>query len=217
MTELVFISGNDGSGKSTFLRRFNAKAEARGISVERRHYYEGLVRRSLRFALDRRNRLSGWKQSAVTSPGGSSSGRPRPPARRSGVLDGVLGLYQFAMAIELGLRLALSAKDLMLVDRSFIDDLISIAETLRIEPPAAFLRRGAAWFPARRYYYLSAGHEAEYARIVDLDLTAAVHRAKGERYADLFAQLEALGAPVRRIDTRPRTKPEVHSSETTPS
>ncbi len=213
MTELVFISGNDGSGKSTFLRRFCARAEACGLSIERRHYYEGVVRRLLRFALDRRSRLSGLKQDSDPSAKGAGSQSLRHPVRSSRAVDRVLGLYQLAMAMELRLRLAFSHKDLILVDRSFVDDLISIAEMLRVEPSGALLLRGAGWFPVRRFYYLSAGHEAEYARIVDLDLSRSVHRAKGERYAELFAQLEESGSPVRRIDTRSRTKPEVHSSE----
>lgn len=115
--------------------------------------------------------------------------------------------YQTCMAIEWRLRDWLCRADVLLTDRGFVDDLVSIVVTVEIEPPTALVKWSARLFPLRRVIYLSAGHEVEYARIVDVDLIPEVHRRKGEHYAAFVGILESQGVCVRRLDTAPRSVP----------
>ena len=204
----IFVSGNDGSGKSTFTRKLRSRLEARGASVAERRYYGSVVRRALRGVIERltqasRRKLDGG-QSGNAAPEARSADAVRGRSLRSLAVLGFLWTYQTAMGVEARLRDWVSRYDVEIVDRSFIDDLASIAETLKVEPPPALLRYSCALFPVRRLYFLSAGHEIEYARIVEMDSSADFHRAKGERYDALVAACEPALPTLRRISTRGR-------------
>ena len=92
-------------------------------------------------------------------------------------------------------------KRVALTDRCYIDDLASIYELLDI-PVSISLVKWSAWlFPSRTIYYLSAGSKAEYARIVDVDLSPETHQRKHDRYVQLVAIVESTGTRVRRVVT----------------
>jgi hypothetical protein len=213
----VFVTGNDGSGKSTFANRLRRRATARGMRVGERRYYGSLVRRSFRGLIELLTSASQRKveTAAPTTTGqdapssSAAQGAPRQERKQQTGLRRVASLaflwaYQTAIGIETRLRDWFSCNDLEIIDRSFIDDLVSISQTLRVEIPLSLLRYSCALFPTRRLYYLSAGHDVEYGRIVEMDLSAEFHRAKGERYAAMIAQLEPGFAPLRRISTASR-------------
>jgi hypothetical protein len=134
-----------------------------------------------------------------------SVGRPArsswPRRFRRPLLLAALCLYHTSMGVEFRIRSCLCRSDVLLITRSFIDDLASIAETLNIADVSALIRWAVWLFPIRKVYFLSAGDNIEYARILDVDLTREFHRCKGERYRSFVRELEQLGAPVRRIET----------------
>ncbi len=199
----MFVVGNDGSGKTTFTERLAGKAAAMGLRVHRRRYYGSTVRVVFRRLIDT------WTDASRRKTAASAGGGPRPRTRngaRARVLLAFLWLYQTAIGLETRLRDLLDRSDLRIVDRSFVDDLVSIGETLRVEVPPSLLRYSSRLFPVRRLYYLSAGDAVEFARILDVDLSKAFHHAKGERYRAMIAQLEPFTPGLRRISTAPRSE-----------
>jgi hypothetical protein len=109
------------------------------------------------------------------------------------------------MALEMHLKLLTSRVDFLIIDRSYIDDLASVLGSFRLSTPAGLIRFSSRIFPQWRIIYVSAGHEAEYARIEDVDLGMSQHREKSTRYEEMVAILASVGAPLRRVDTGPRT------------
>ncbi len=209
MARTVYIIGNDGSGKSTYARRFERRAQAFGLRVIRRHYYDAIVRRLFRGLVES---AAGVRQRKMAgSPAAPDRQRPAEPPggtpRRHGSLIRRLGggaflwAYQTAMGVEMRLREWFSPRGVLLVDRGAVDDLISISRTLRLDVPDPLLRWTARLFPARQIIHLSAGAEVELSRIVDVDASPEHHRRKGELYDALISRLESMRAPVRRVNT----------------
>jgi hypothetical protein len=180
------------------------------LRVVRRHYYTAIIRRLLRGLVERATGASRVKaQAGDSSPANTPAATTNAPAYRSGIKAKAaicfLWCYQAAMAVEMRLRDWFCPGDLLLMDRSYIDDLSSTAQTLRLRLPDTLVRSSARWFAARQLIFLSAGHEVEYGRIVDMDLTPELHRKKGEAYEHMIRTIEKSGIPVRRINTATRT------------
>ena len=205
MACIVYVSGNDGSGKSTFARRFAAHARARGLKVTQRHYYDAAVRRLLRSTVERTASVDSRKQQR--RPDTTASVRRRSGA--VGVSRSVAGVfmlaaYQVCMAVESTVRRWTSRADILLIDRSYVDDLVSIHETLRMPFPIGIVGLSARIFPARRLYFLHAGQEVEYGRIVELDISPQMHERKSQRYVQFIDAVEQRTATVKRIRTAGR-------------
>ncbi len=215
----VFIVGNDGSGKTTFTAKLTDRSEGMGFRVTQRRYYGSLVRvlfrqiiESLTGASRRKTETTENLASAPLAKPAAKTSMPNPARQASGgprgaALLAFLWVYQTAIGIETRWRDLFSSSDLQIVDRSFIDDLVSIGQTLRVDIPVSLLRYSCWLFPIRRLYFLSAGDDVEFARIADLDLTEAFHTAKGEQYRRLIAEVEPWVPGLRRISTAPRRSP----------
>jgi hypothetical protein len=208
MTKTVYVTGNDGAGKSTYASLYVAHASKSGLRAVKRHYYSNIVRSFLRSIIVRAVSISERKLSIGDVK--VSKGRPKSSLRRKrtdlkmfgrDIIILSLGLYQILIAAEMWLRQLVSRQDLLLIDRSYVDDLASISETLNLGIPERIIRWSALVFPGRKIIYLSAGHELEYSRIVEIDLSAEVHRSKGLHYEAIIDLVERAGVDVQRLNT----------------
>lgn len=210
MARTISIIGNDGSGKSTFAQRYATRLTAAGVRVVRRPYYDSIVRSLLRRPVERLAGVSGRKmgrEHSESDPARRDEGRSAISYRRgpqAGLLLALLWVYQLCMAAESRVRDLLCLDGVLLQDRSFVDDLASTLEILRLRTPRRLVKWSARLFPIRRAIYVRAGHEVEYARIVKLDLSPQMHKRKSKRYDTMVELLETAGIPVRRINTAPR-------------
>lgn len=202
MACIVYVSGNDGSGKSTFARRFADHTRGRGLKVTHRHYYDAVVRRMFRSvvarigSVDKRKRQQGHEAISAercrSSPVGSA---------KAAVAVVILTAYQACMALEYRLRGWTCLSDILLVDRSFVDDLVSIHETLRLNFSARIVHLSTRIFSIHRLYFLQAGQAVEYGRIADLDLSPEMHELKARRYAQYIDAVEQRTGAVKRVRT----------------
>ena len=202
MARTIYICGNDGSGKSTYARRLAQRARARGLTVVHRHYYRSLVRRCLRGIIERLLKVSTRKR---TGPGGQAGKTTAATFRkrryRTMAILAFLGIYQTCMALEAWCRDRFCRANLLVMDRGFIDDLASILVTFRLPAPLWLVRCSAQFFPMRQIIFLAAGHETEYLRIIAMDLSQDLHRAKSEHYDRIVRSMEKLGVAIRRVNT----------------
>jgi len=202
MACIVYVSGNDGSGKSTFARRFADHARARGLKVTQRHYYDAVVRRMLRAVVERIASVDQRKKQQRPD----QIGAVRRRAGAAGAAKWVLAVmaiaaYQACMALEYRVRRWTCSSDVLLIDRSFVDDLVSIHETLRIRVPYRIVHASTRIFPIRRLFFLQAGHDVEYGRIVQNDLSPQMHENKAVRYAHFIDAVEKRTSAVKRVRT----------------
>jgi molybdopterin-guanine dinucleotide biosynthesis protein len=208
MTRVIYVVGNDGSGKTTYSTNLRKRLLARGASAQRLHYHQLSVRAAFRSLIEAFSNVSERKLDEArdgrdATPSGPSGGGGTTIASgaRASILVVLLFLYQMAMATEMRLRTLFARCDHLIVDRSYIDDLVTIVGSFRLKTPATLIRLSSAMFPQWRIVYTSAGPNIEYARIVDVDLSRTVHLEKSRRYQEMVEILEEAGAPIRRVDT----------------
>ena len=199
-TRVIYIVGNDGSGKTTYSTNLREELLEQGKSAQRLHYYRLGVRSAFRSLIEVVSSPSKKKLEAPPAPRESHSTGAGQRVRAS-LLVAFLFLYQMAMAAEMRLRAAWIKSDHLIVDRSYIDDLVSILKTFRLDTPRALIRLSASIFPQSEVIYVSATPEVEFDRIVDVDLSRAVHLEKSHRYEEIVEILEEAGSPVRRVNT----------------
>ena len=212
MARTVYVSGNDGSGKSTFLKSLGTKLESSGLRPVRRHYYDSVFRTAIRGGIEQLlgvNRKKKARKSAPSQETAQESSKVDKPSKKRSLRGSAKRIavtmflwgYQSLMGVEARWRDVTKCNRVLLVDRSYIDDLVSIVELLDIPTPVALVKWSVWIFPVRSLYYLTAGSEEEFARIVDLDLSPETHRRKHERYQELMEIVESAGGEVRRINT----------------
>lgn len=105
------------------------------------------------------------------------------------------------MGLEARWRDVTRLNRVVIMDRSYVDDLVSIVEVFDIQVPTALVKWSSWLFPVRTLFYLSAGSEEEFSRIVEVDLSKEVHYRKHERYQQIIEVVESAGVSVRRVDT----------------
>ena len=202
MACIIYVSGNDGSGKSTFARRFADHARARGLKVTQRHYYDAIVRRMLRnlieriASVDKRKKQHRSDQNGAVRRGAGAAGSTKWLLTVMAV-----AAYQACMALEYRVRRWTCSCDVLLIDRSFVDDLVSIHETLRLRVPYRIVHASTRIFPIRRLFFLQAAHDVEYGRIVQNDLSPQMHERKANRYAHFIDAVERHTDAVKRVRT----------------
>lgn len=202
MTNVIYVVGNDGSGKSTYSAGLENRLSRVGLSTFSRHYYSsffrGLLRRLALLLRPSKNKKQVFRN---TSNRRFCFITYLRKAFIKAILAIIIWPYQVAMALEIRCLQIFTCVDYLIIDRSFVDDLIGIKEILNIEIPLFLVKISAFLFPIHRVIHLSAGHEIEYARIVDNDLTKELHYLKGKQYDFFLDALAAYGVRIKRIDT----------------
>lgn len=208
MARTIYVSGNDGSGKTTFLNRYEARLNSSGLKTSRRHYYDSLMRTIIRSSVEKvfsvtqkksTERNHNWEDLPIT--GNTRKKSPVTVGLKRVSINAFLWFYQSLMGLEARLRDIACTRKVIVTDRCYIDDLASIYEILNIPVSTALVKWSTWLFPARKIYYLSAGSKQEYARIVDVDLSPETHRRKHERYVRLVEIVESTTEPIRRVMT----------------
>jgi len=108
------------------------------------------------------------------------------------------------MGLETRWRDITGLNRVIIMDRSYVDDLVSIVEIFDIQVPTTLVKWSSWLFPVRTIFYLSAGCEEEFSRIVEVDLSREVHHRKHERYKQIIEVIESAGVSVHHVDTSSR-------------
>jgi hypothetical protein len=201
MPSVVYIVGNDGAGKTSYTARLSGRLSRIGVGVKCRHYYSSAVRQIVRGVIRPTTNAHGKKHGGTEKRVEDLRKRQIPVSLlKRWIQVGAIFLYQLLMALELRCRHLWDA-DVILLDRSFIDDLIGLSILLNIEISDSLIKFSAKIFPLREIVYVYGGHEVEYARIVDNDLTRELHRLKGAHYGRYISVLARGGVRVRVVKT----------------
>jgi len=204
MTNIIFISGNDGSGKSTYCSCLVKKLQDEGVSAYSRKYYHNFVRICLRKLVNLSSSIQKKKTRRDTSIEGVEPERQEKPRFYSLInflINSLLLFYHFLMAFEIAIRRLLSRADVIVIDRSFMDDMVSISAAYNSSVPKFFLRGLKYALSKSHIHFLSAGHETEYLRIVDVDLSKSFHKRKSEIYDSLVNDMIIAGYDVELVLT----------------
>lgn len=171
MTLRVVFAGMDGTGKSTQAAEVERRLRERGLAVERIHQFAGVGRRS-----------GGVAAAVARRVGGSQSVRD-DEARRLGVLGRVTRSALATASLAAGWLRAWRADlrgrraDVLLLDRSYVDELVRVQWRLRALPRLGFWLLRTLPAPDRAFR-LTVAPEVGVARKKDGSLTLAQYRAK---------------------------------------
>lgn len=205
MAKIIFVSGNDGSGKSTFCVDLAHKYSSDGFEIVVIRYYHNIVRRIVRSGVGFISKINQKKKNS-SNFGSAKLKRSERSSEfkqsiRFGLLYALILPYCLLMLVETRIRARISPADFMIVDRSYVDDIVSICSAFKLSIPIKFLSILVHLQRGSMIYYLTAGHEIEYARVVDCDLSKDFHLTKSRNYSAIFDEMQARGFLIRRIST----------------
>ena len=191
-SRLIFIFGNDGSGKSSYInRKYNSVVMGEKKMVKR-HFYENPVRKFARGFVDTGEEKAGKK---------SLNQRKRVKKMKIPFMVAYLsylGLAVLCIKIEVMLR----RKTVFVYDRSFIDELISIQVIKRIVFADYWYTLIMRFCGTAQFIFLDADTEKKFARIVVKDITKELFLEKERLYREVFSLLANNSKnKVERINT----------------
>ena len=171
---IYFICGNDGSGKSTYLKILEKSLKLREQKLVVRHYYDDRIRNLARALL--RKGASKKQQNSI------------PANRNKGNVLLRLGyfVYLFGRLMGIRIRSAVSKNTIYLYDRSFFDEMIS----MQIIGGYSFTKRlyklAYRIVGACEYVYLDGDSQVKYSRIKMPDISYELYMKKESLYRDIF-------------------------------
>jgi hypothetical protein len=205
MAKIIFISGNDGSGKSTFCVDLAHKYSSDGFEIVVIRYYHNIVRRIVRKVVGFISKINQKKKNSSNFDSARVKRSDRTSRFKQLIRFGLLYVlilpYCLLMLAETRLRARISPADFMIVDRSYVDDIVSICSAFKLPIPIKFLSILVHLQGGSRIYYLTAGHEIEYTRVVDCDLSKDFHLTKSRNYTAIFDEMQSRGFLINKINT----------------
>lgn len=178
---IYFVCGNDGSGKSTYLKVLEKSLKLRKQKLVVRHYYDDPIRRLARVFL--RNGASQKHQKSIAVN------------RNKGNVILHLGyfVYLYIRLIWIRIRSVVIKETIYLYDRSFFDEMISmqiIGGYLFTEGSYRLAHRVVG---ACEYVYLDGDSEVKYSRIKVPDISYELYMQKESLYRDIFDSKNIFG------------------------
>ena len=175
---VIMISGNDGAGKSTYIR-----VNLVGSSV--RHFYNNKARRLIRYIVVRNN----------TSEKVRFKRMEKTSFPRLAVIS--LLIYHFVKAMDIRLS-SLRAKQLVF-DRGFIDELVSLSVLKGIRYNVKCLKFFYMLAGVNRIIFLDADSRKKFDRIVDKDIGWDLYLEKESEYERLTSGMSKLGVTIEYV------------------
>lgn len=178
--KVIFVIGNDGSGKSTFIKSLIRDKDGEAQNLIIRHYYDNRIRSIFRlFFISSKSNISKAlpKKTNTTSSGKSIV-----------ILIGYC-LYTVLNTLLIRLTSRYYSKYQLVYDRSFIDELVSIEVFKNLQFPKLFMKIVLGLLNDVCFIYLNANSQTKFQRIVDKDIVFEDYLKKERRYSELMKLL----------------------------
>lgn len=199
---VIFVSGNDGSGKSTFLKLQYSSEDQVYLEKYYKSWLRSKFRRAIAFFISIKKIK--YSKKKLASPKNNNT-KIKVPIDRS-----VIGYffwvfvffpYQLLRIIEIKIKQSQLNGKTLVFDRCFIDEIASIETGVKMRCPSWIVKCIDKMMGAETIYYLFAGHEIEFSRIKEEDQSAEFHLRKEKVYLRLIKILETKGSNIKRVNT----------------
>ena len=175
--KIIFVIGNDGSGKSTFIKSLVSDKDGETQNLIIRHYYDNRMRSIFRlFFISSKSNISKALSKKIRT---TSSGK---------IIIILIGYFLYTVMNTLLIRLTSRyySKSQLVYDRSFIDELVSIEVFKNFQFPELFLKIVLGLLNDVCFIYLNANSQTKFHRIVDKDIAFEDYLKKERRYSELM-------------------------------
>ena len=175
--KVIFVIGNDGSGKSTFIKSLVREKDGEVQNLIIRHYYDNRIRSIFRLFF-------------ISSKSNISKVLPKKTrtTRSSRIIVILIGYCFYTVMNTLLIRFTSRyyRKNQLIYDRSFIDELVSIEVFKDLQFPKLFVKIVLGLLNDVCFIYLNANSQTKFERIVDKDIAFEDYLKKERRYFELI-------------------------------
>lgn len=188
-TSLIFVCGNDGSGKSTYMNELNLEFCETNREIYLRHYYENPLRKISRYFI--KPKIN--KREKKVSPDNSNN---------KVLIKYFYIIYVFITVLAIRIEAYLRRNSIIIYDRSFIDEMVSIEVLNRIKIKKKWYLFLFRLVGDSRFVFLDANSELKFNRITDKDISKELFLEKELVYSQVFNELmDAFCDKIEKINT----------------
>ncbi len=175
---LVFICGNDGSGKSTYMNQLYMKYSETNLEIDLRHYYDNPLRKIARYFVKPSIKKTESKVKFDDSN-----------IKEKSFLTYFYILYVIIVILLIRLEVFFRRNLIIVYDRSFIDEMVSVEVLNKINIRKKWLLMLFRLVGDSRFVFLDANSEQKFNRIIDKDISKQIFLEKEKVYRKIFKQL----------------------------
>jgi len=177
-TRLIFVCGNDGSGKSTYMNHLYLRYSETNREIDLRHYYNNPLRKIARYFI----KPSVNKKESKVQFNDSNK-------KSNNFIKYFYIVYVIIVTLLIRVEVFFRRNSIFIYDRSFIDEMVSVEVLNRL-----IIRKN--WYLMifrlvgdSRFVFLDANSEQKFNRIIDKDITKELFLEKEVVYKRVFKHL----------------------------
>ena len=180
-TRLIFVCGNDGSGKSTYMSQLYLRYSQTNQMISLRHYYDNPLRKIARYFInpgvnktDPKDKLDNLK------------------IKGNNFLKFFYMVYVIIIILLIRIELFFRRNLVIIYDRSFIDEMVSMEVLNKLRIRKKWYIMMFRLIGDSRFVFLDANSDEKFNRIIDKDISKELFLEKEAIYNEIFEKLMNL-------------------------
>ena len=177
-TSLIFVCGNDGSGKSTYINQLYLSYSETNRHIDLRHYYDNPLRKIARYFIKPSINKTDSKIKFDDSI-----------KKDKNLLKYFYIVYTIVIILLIRVEVLFRRNSIIIYDRSFIDEMVSLEILNKLKIKKKWYLIMFRLVGNSRFFFLDASSEQKFNRIVDKDISKELFLEKEKIYKEIFEEL----------------------------
>lgn len=177
-TRLIFVCGNDGSGKSTYMNQLYLRYTETNRVIDLRHYYDNPLRKIARYFIKPSINKTDSKVKLDNSN-----------IKDKNFLKYFYMVYVLTIILLIRVEVFFRRNSIIIYDRSFIDEMVSIEVLNKVIIRKKWYLIMFRLVGDSRFIFLDANSEKKFNRIIDKDISKELFLEKEAIYKKIFKEL----------------------------
>ena len=190
-TRLIFVCGNDGSGKSTYMNQLYLRYSETNREIDLRHYYDNPLRKIARYFIKPSINKTDSKVKLDNSN-----------IKDKNFLKYFYMVYVITIILLIRVEVFFRRNSIIIYDRSFIDEMVSIEVVNKVRIRKKWYLMMFRLVGDSRFFFLDASSEQKFNRIIDKDISKELFLEKEKVYKEIFKELtDTFTEKIKKIYT----------------
>ena len=177
-TRLIFVCGNDGSGKSTYMNQLYLRYSESNREIDLRHYYDNPLRKTARYFIKPSINKTDSKVKFDDSN-----------IKDKNFLKYFYMVYVITTILFIRVEIFFRRNSIIIYDRSFIDEMVSLEVLSKVRIRKNWYLMMFRLVGNSRFVFLDANSEQKFNRIIDKDISKELFLEKETLYKEIFKEL----------------------------
>ena len=177
-TRLIFVCGNDGSGKSTYMNQLYLRYSESNREIDLRHYYDNPLRKIARYFIKPSINKTDSKVKFDDSN-----------IKDKNFLKYFYMVYVITTILFIRVEIFFRRNSIIIYDRSFIDEMVSLEVLSKVRIRKNWYLMMFRLVGNSRFVFLDANSEQKFNRIIDKDISKELFLEKEAVYKEIFKEL----------------------------